>query len=94
MDPDPAQLEKNPDPTLIRNEEKNMFIFKVDMHKIRSYKPSFKLEFVNSGFFCSKMKTVFINPLLQVGSGSNEKVMDPDSADQKSTDPTGSLSLI
>ena len=27
MDPDPAQLEKNPDPTLNRNKEKNIFIF-------------------------------------------------------------------
>ena len=50
-DQDSAQLKKNPypdlapdqtpDPTLNRNEEKNIFILKVGRHKIRSYKLSF-----------------------------------------------------
>ena len=29
----------DPDPTLNRNEEKNIFIFQVGRHKIRHYKP-------------------------------------------------------
>ena len=50
-------------------------------------------EFVDSGLYFVQDENNFINPLLQVGSGagSNEKVPDP--AGQKSTDPTGSLSL-
>ena len=36
------------------------------------------------------MKTNFINPFLQVGSGSNEKSNGSGSGGQKSTDPTGS----
>ena len=45
------------------------------------------LEFVDSVFI------LFKNPLLQVGSGSNEKVPDPDYEGRKPTDPTGSSSL-
>ena len=53
VDPDPAQLrKKNPDPTLIRNEEKNIFIFKVGRHKkIDLINHNFKLEFVYSGLY-------------------------------------------
>ena len=39
------------------------------MHKIRSYTPSFK---VDSGLYFVPDENNFINPLLQVGSGSNE----------------------
>ena len=46
------------------------------------------LEFVDSGLYFVQDENNFINPLLQVGSGSDEKVPDP--AGQKSTDPTGS----
>ena len=50
------------------------------------------LEFVDSGLYFVQDENNFINPLLQVGSGSGsaEKVPDPDPAGQKSTDPTGS----
>ena len=47
------------------------------------------LEFVNSGLYFVQDENKFINPLLQVGSGSGfgEKVPDPDPAGRKSTDP-------
>ena len=63
---------KNPalDSTLIRNEEKNIIIFLVGRHKINHH---FKLEFVDSGFYFLKDENNFINPFLQVGSGSNKK---------------------
>ena len=52
------------------------------------------LEFVDSGLYIVQDENNFINLLLQVGSrsGSNKKVPDP--AGQKSTDPTGSSSLV
>ena len=40
------------------------------MHKIRSYTPSFLAD---SGLYFVQDENNFINPLLQVGSGSNEK---------------------
>ena len=47
------------------------------------------LEFVDSGLYLvQEDENNFIYPLLYVGSGSDEKVLDP--AVQKSTDPTGS----
>ena len=49
------------------------------------------LEFVNSGFYFVRDENNFFNPLLQVGSGSDEKV--PDLAGQKLTEPNGSSSL-
>ena len=36
------------------------------------------LEFVDSGLYFVQDENNFINPLLQIGSGSNEKVPDPD----------------
>ena len=52
------------------------------------------LEFVDSGLYFVQDKNNFINPLLQVGSGSRsdplKKVPDPDPAGQKLTDPIGS----
>ena len=47
------------------------------------------LEFVDSDLYFVQDKNNFINPLLQVGSGSGsvEKIPDPDPAGQKSTDP-------
>ena len=49
------------------------------------------LEFVDSDLYFVQDKNNFINPLLQVGSGSGsvEKLPDPDSdrAGQKSPDP-------
>ena len=48
------------------------------------------LEFVDSDLYFVQDKNNFINPLLQVGSGSIEKVPDPDPTAQKPTDPTGS----
>ena len=47
------------------------------------------LGFVDSDLYFVQDKNNFINPFLQVGSGSAEKVPDPDPAGQKSTDPTG-----
>ena len=35
----------------------------------------FKLEFVDSALYFVKDENNFINPLLQVGSGSNEKLL-------------------
>ena len=46
------------------------------------------LEFVDSDLYFVQDKNNCINTLLQVGSGSVEKVPDP--AGQKSPDPTGS----
>ena len=45
------------------------------------------LEFVYSGLYFVQDENIFINPLLQVGSGSgySEKIPDPEG--QKSTDP-------
>jgi len=43
------------------------------------------LEFVDSGLYFVQDENNFINPLLQVGSGSVEKVPDPKG--QKSPDP-------
>ena len=66
--------EKNPDPTLNRNEEKNIYLYfsqvsiKVDLINHR-----LKLEFVNFGLYFVQDEDHFTNPLLQVGSGSNEK---------------------
>ena len=40
------------------------------MHKIRYYKQFFMLEFVDSGLYFVQDENNFINPLLQVGSGS------------------------
>ena len=59
---------------------------------IRFINHHFKHEFVDSGLYVVQGENNFINPLLQVGSGSgfNEKVMDPDQTGQKSTDLTGS----
>ena len=48
----------------------------------------FMLEFVDSGLYFVQDENNFIIPLLQVGSGYDEKV--PDQAGQKSTNPTGS----
>ena len=50
------------------------------------------LEFVYSGLYFVVDENNIIDPLLQVGSrsGSIKKVLDPDPAGQKSTDPTGS----
>ena len=64
----------DPDPTLIRNKNR-IFIFKVDRHKIRFYKPSLKFEFVDSGlhFVTLQDENNFIYPLFQVGSGYDEK---------------------
>ena len=45
------------------------------------------LELVDSDLYFVQDKNYFINSLLQVGSGSAEKVPDPDPAGQKSTDP-------
>ena len=45
------------------------------------------LEFVDSGLYFVQDEDNYIDPLLQVRSGSNEKVPDPDPAGQKSTDP-------
>ena len=45
---DPDQI---PDPTQIRNEEKNIFLFWIGWHKIRSYNHHFKLEFVDPGLY-------------------------------------------
>ena len=44
----------------------------------------------DTGLYFVQDENSFIHPLLQVGSGSNENVMDPDSVGQKSADPTGS----
>ena len=50
------------------------------------------LNLFDTGLYFVQDENNFINPFLQVGSGSgpNEKVLDPDPAGQKSTDPTGS----
>ena len=45
------------------------------------------LELVDSGSYFVQDENNFINPLLQVGSGSVDKVPDLDPACQKSTDP-------
>ena len=50
------------------------------------------LEFVDYGLYFVTEENNFIYPWLQVGTGSNEKVTDPDPAGQKSTDPIGSRS--
>ena len=47
----------------------------------------FKIEFIDSGLYFVQGENDFINPLLQVASGSNEKVPDLDPVGQKSTDP-------
>ena len=49
------------------------------------------LEFVYSWLYYVQDENDFINPLLQVGSGSgsSEKSTDPNPAGQKSKDPTG-----
>ena len=47
------------------------------------------LEFVDSDSYFVQDKNNFINPLLQVGSGSGS-VEKPDPEGQKSPDPTGS----
>ena len=47
------------------------------------------LEFVDSGLCFVQDKNNFINPLLQEGSGSVEKITGS-SAGKKSADPTGS----
>ena len=44
----------------------------------------FELEYFYSGLYF--VENNVINPFLQVGSGSIEKVMDPDQIGQKSTD--------
>ena len=44
------------------------------------------LEFIDSNLYFVQGKNNFINPLLQVGSGSVDKVPDLDPAGQKSTD--------
>ena len=51
------------------------------------------LEFVDSGLYFVQDKNNFINPLLQVGSGSGSVEKSTGSGSQKSTDPTGSGSL-
>ena len=68
-----GSAEKIPDPTLNRNEEKNIFIFKVFLFDLINH--HFKLEFVDSGLYFFQAENNFINSLLQVGSGSgyNEK---------------------
>ena len=43
----------------------------------------FKLEFVDSGLYLVQNENNFINPLLQVASGSKKKVMDPEGQDQR-----------
>ena len=45
------------------------------------------LEFVDSDLYFVQDKNNSINPLLQVGSGSVEKIPDPDPAGQKTPDP-------
>ena len=40
------------------------------MHKIRMINNNFMLEFVDSGLHFVKDENNFINPMLQVGSGS------------------------
>ena len=45
------------------------------------------LEFADSGSYFVQDENNLINPLLHLGSGSNEKVLDPDPAGQKPTDP-------
>ena len=50
------------------------------------------LEFVDSHLYFVQDKNNFINPLLQVGSGSGSRSVkkNPNPVGQKSTDPTGS----
>ena len=45
------------------------------------------LEFVDSGLYFVQDENNFIFPLLQVGTGSDEKTSVLDSAGQQSTDP-------
>ena len=74
--------------------KKKIFIFKVGRHKFDLINHQFKLEFVDPGLYFVQDENNCINPLLQVGSGSesgsgsNEIVPEP--AGQKSMDPTGS----
>ena len=51
------------------------------------YKPSFKIEFVDFGLYFVKYKNNLIYPLLQVGSGFDEKSTGSGMVGQKSTDP-------
>ena len=51
------------------------------------------LEFVDSGLYFVQDENNFINPLLQVGSGSGSVEKRTGSGGHKSTDPTGSGSL-
>ena len=52
------------------------------------------LEFVESELYFGRDENNFINPMLQVGSGSGSGSVEPDPAGHKSTDPTGSSSLL
>ena len=68
QDPDPAQLGKNPDTTLNRN-EKNIFIyFKQVCIKFDLINQHFKLEFVDSGFYFVQDENNFMNLLLKFGN--------------------------
>ena len=52
---------------------KKIFIFVQVGKKFDLINHHFKLEFVDSGLYFVQDENNFINPLLQVGSGSNEK---------------------
>ena len=45
------------------------------------------LDFVDSGLYFLQDENNFINPLVQIGSGSGSDEIVPDPAGKKSTDP-------
>ena len=79
--------EKNRIRLYLNSKNKNLYIRKLGIIFFFIYH-HFKLEFVDSGLYFVQDENKFIYPLLQIGSGFGEKVLDP--AGQKSTDPTGS----
>ena len=65
---DPTFFSTDPDSTLIRNEEKNIFIFQVGGIKCDIINHHSMLEFVDSGLIFVQDKNNFRNPLFKVGS--------------------------
>ena len=70
--------------------KKGIFIFQIGRHKNHNLKP----KFVDFGLNFVHDKNNFNNPLLQVGSGSNENSNGSGCGGLNSTDPSGSSSLV
>ena len=81
----PETSDPDPDPTLIRNEKNNKYIYQVTKYSI-FINHNFKFEFVDSGLYFGQDEYNFIYPLLKVVSGSCKNKV-PEPAGQKSTDP-------